>query len=171
MNVALMAPDRVSRVVTLDTVLDPREAWMSETWVQFRDFVVRIEDLPAGAMMRGTCIRALPDEVAAAYDAPYPTLESKAALKGLPLSVPRVQSDVEAAPYEEIYDALRRDRRPILIVWAHDDLILTLASGERLASRIGRQIDHVIPDAGHGLQEDQGPMVGSLIADWLISNP
>jgi hypothetical protein len=31
--------------------------------------------------------------------------------------------------------------------------------------RIGRKIDHLIPHAGHGLQEDQGPLVGGLIVD------
>jgi hypothetical protein len=37
--------------------------------------------------------------------------------------------------------------------------------------RIGRKIDHLIPHAGHGLQEDQGPLVGGLIVDWLSSGP
>jgi haloalkane dehalogenase len=59
----------------------------------------------------------------------------------------------------------------MLILWGQEDLILTVTSGERLASRIGRNIDHLIPHAGHGLQEDQGPLVGSLIADWLRSDP
>ena len=65
--------------------------------------------------------------------------------------------------------AVRSDPRPVLTLWGDRDLILTLASGERLASRIGRSIDHVISDAGHGLQEDQGPMIGELIAEWLQS--
>jgi len=55
----------------------------------------------------------------------------------------------------------------MLIIWARDDLILTLASGQRLAAQIGRGIDHVVPEAGHGIQEDQGPIVGGLIAEWL----
>jgi haloalkane dehalogenase len=167
--VALSVPDRVTRIVILDTVLDPREAWMSEMWVRFREFVESTEDFPAGEIMRGTCFHGLADEAIAAYDAPYPTVESKAALMGLPLSVPRIESDEQLAPWEDLCDALRQDRRPILVIWARDDLILTLASGERLASRIGRQIDHVIPEAGHGLQEDQGPLIGGLIADWLDS--
>jgi haloalkane dehalogenase len=167
--VALSAPDRVSRIVILDTVLDPREAWMSEMWVRFREFVESTEDFPAGEMMRATCFRGLADEAIAAYDAPFPTVESKAALTGLPLSVPRIQADEQFGPWEEIGDGLRRDPRPILIIWGRDDLILTLASGERLASRIGRKVDHVVPEAGHGLQEDQGPMLGGLIADWLDS--
>ena len=50
------------------------------------------------------------------------------------------------------------------MLWGECDLFIGLASGQRLASQIGRRIDHVIPEAGHGLQEDQGPMVGELIA-------
>jgi haloalkane dehalogenase len=169
--VALSSPDRIARLVVLDTVIDPREAWMSEMWVRFREFVENTEDFPAGEIMRATCVRGLADEVLAAYDAPFPTVESKAALTGLPLSVPRIEAEEQAAPWEDLCDGLGRDPRPMLILWGHDDLVLTVASGERLASRIGRKIDHVIPEAGHGLQEDQGPMIGDLIADWLVSGP
>jgi hypothetical protein len=55
------------------------------------------------------------------------------------------------------------------MLWGERDLILSVAVGQRLASRIGHRIDHVIPDAGHGLQEDQGPMVGEAdlgVAAW-----
>jgi haloalkane dehalogenase len=168
-TVALLAPDRVARLVILDTVIDPREAWMSEMWVRFREFVESTEDFPAGEIMRATCFRGLAEDAIAAYDVPFPTVESKAALTGLPLSVPRIETDEQAGPWEDLCDALRRDQRPFLILWGQDDLILTVASGERLASRIGRTVDHVIPEAGHGLQEDQGPMIGSLIVDWLDS--
>jgi haloalkane dehalogenase len=172
MSLALKHPDRVARIVTLDTVLDPRETWMSELWVRFREFVETTEDFPAGEIMQGTCFKGLDDRVIAAYDAPFPTTDSKAALTGLPLSVPRLDPD-EPVPqlYENLLDALRRDARPILFLWGRDDLILTVASGERLASRIGRRIDHLIPEAGHGLQEDQGPLIGGLITDWLASGP
>ena len=170
-TLALSHAERVTRIVSLDTAIDPREAWMSEVWVRFREFVEATEDFPTGQMMQTSCFTELPDEVIAAYDAPFPTAEAKAGLTGLPMSVPRVKpDDPTPAAYENIIEGLRSDARPILILWGHDDLILTVASGERLASRIGRKIDHVIPDAGHGLQEDQGPLVGGLIADWLKSN-
>jgi haloalkane dehalogenase len=171
-TLALAHPDRVARIVTLDTVLDPRETWMSEVWVRFREFVETTEDFPAGQIMQTSCFSELPDEVMAAYDAPFPTTESKAGLTGLPMSVPRVDPDgPPIAEYQDLSEGLRADPRPILILWGQDDLILTVASGERLASGIGRNLDHVIPDAGHGLQEDQGPVVGNLIADWLGSSP
>ena len=166
-SLALAHPDRVARLVILDTVLDPREAWASENWVRFREFVEAAEDFPVGELMRATCVHDLGDDIVAAYEAPYPTLESRAALRGLPMSVKRDLDAAAVAAVEHFQDSLRHDRRPILTIWGEDDAFLTLASGHRLAERIGRNLDHVIPDAGHGLQEDQGPMIGELIAEWL----
>jgi haloalkane dehalogenase len=160
LSLALARPDRVARIVTLDTVIDPREAWMSELWVRFRDFVETTEDFPAGEIIQATCSTELPPEVIAAYDAPFPTGQAKAALTGVPMSVPRIGPDQPAPVYEDLCAGLRQDQRPMLILWGQEDLILTVTSGERLASRIGRNIDHLIPHAGHGLQEDQGPLVG-----------
>ena len=169
LTLALAHPDRVARIVILDTAIDPREAWMNEAWVRFREFVERTEDLPVGEGMRGTCFQDPGDDVVAAYEAPFPNPESKAGVRGLPMSVPQLEDHRTTAAADGFYDALRRDSRPMLMFWAEDDLFLTLASGQRLASRIGRDIDHVIPDAGHALQEDQGPMIGELIAEWLLS--
>ena len=170
LTTAVANPDRIARIVILDTVIDPRETWLSDVWVEFREFVENTSDFPAGEIMRATCAGGLDEEVAAAYDAPFPTPESKAALTGLPMSVPRPESG-ELAGAEELCAALRADLRPMTLIWGREDVVLTLAIGERLASSIGRRIDHVVPDAGHGIQEDQGPVVGGLIADWLASGP
>jgi haloalkane dehalogenase len=169
LNLAVAHPDRIARIVILDTVIDPREAWISELWVSFREFVERTEDLSMGELMAGSCLHGLADDVLAAYDAPFPVPESKASVRGLPMSVPRSDDTKALAGVDAFLDALSCDSRPMLMLWGERDLILGLASGQRLAARIGRSIDHVIPDAGHGLQEDQGPMVGELIAGWLLS--
>ena len=63
--------------------------------------------------------------------------------------------------------ALRTDARPRLIIWADGDPVLPLETGRRFAAAIGSELDHVIADAGHFLQEDAGEQIGSLIADWL----
>jgi haloalkane dehalogenase len=171
LNIALMHADRVAGVVILDTALDPREPWTSETWVRFRDFLAQGGDLPVGEGMRATCLHDPGEDIIRAYDAPHPTPESKAAFRGLPMTVRRDPDAAELAAIDGLHDALRRDPRPMLTLWAEDDLFLTLASGQRLTARIGRTIDHVIADAGHGVQEDQGELVGALIADWLRSAP
>jgi haloalkane dehalogenase len=166
LTLALAHPGRIARIVVLDTAIDPREVWMNESWVRFREFIEQTEDLPTGELMRATCLHHPGDDVIAAYEAPFPVPESRAA-RGLMMSVPGKDDKSAAAAADAFYDALRRDQRPMLIVWAESDVFLTLASGQRLASRIGRRIDQVIPDAGHALQEDQGRIVGELIADWL----
>jgi haloalkane dehalogenase len=70
-----------------------------------------------------------------------------------------------------VLDAMRTDTRPKLVLWADSDPVLPLETGHRLAAALGTEVAHVIPDAGHFLQEDQGPSIGSLIADWLSSGP
>ena len=170
-SVALAQRDRVARFVILDTALDPREPWTSEAWVRFRDFLLEGGDLPVGEAMQATCVQELGEEVVRAYEAPYPAPESKAAFRGLPLTVRRDPDSAELAAVDGLHEALRADTRPMLVIWAEDDLFLTLASGQRLSARLGRTIDHVIADAGHGVQEDQGELVGRLITDWLGSRP
>ena len=39
LTLALAYPDRVVRIVILDTVIDPREVWMSDTWVRLREWI------------------------------------------------------------------------------------------------------------------------------------
>ena len=164
-RLALEHRERIARMVILDTALDPKEVWMNDSWVRFRELVERTEDLPIGQIMRLTCARELAEDVIAAYNAPFPEVAAQGGAHGLALSTART---LETPPEtHRLYDALRDDPLPVLMLWGELDAVLTLATGQRLASAIGRRIDHVIPDAGHGLQEDQGELVGSLIADWL----
>jgi pimeloyl-ACP methyl ester carboxylesterase len=68
-----------------------------------------------------------------------------------------------------VLDRLSGDRRPTLMLWADSDPVLPPATGERFAEAIGRPPPRTIPDASHFLQEDQGPLIGELIADWLTA--
>ena len=160
-------PGRVIRLVAMDTGIFNGHQQMSAGWLRFRDFVARNHDLPIARLIKGACHSEPPPDVVAAYEAPFPSRESTAAIRGMVGAV-AFPDDAEAvAASEAFYDRVRDDPRPMLILWAESDLFLTLASGQRLASRIGRQVDHVIPGAGHALQEDAGPEVGRLIAEWL----
>jgi haloalkane dehalogenase len=166
LTLALRRPDRIARVVILDTAVDPEEGWMNDTWVRLQEFIGNTEDLPIGELIRTTSLGNMPDDVVAAYEAPFPSPEAMAAYRGMYATIPRPGDEAKAAA-AAFYDRLRADERPMLILWADSDLFLTLASGQRLASRIGRRVDHVIERSGHALQEDQGPRVAELILDWL----
>ncbi len=169
LSLALMRPDRIARIVVLDTAIDPRETWMNETWVRLRSFIRDTEEMPVRELLRTIVLHQPAEEVVRAYEAPFPTPESSIALWGMMASVPPADDARGIAVADAFYDALRRDERPMLSLWGASDPFLTLASGQRLMSRIGRQLDHVVADAGHALQEDQGERVGGLIADWLRS--
>jgi haloalkane dehalogenase len=169
LRLAVEHPDRISRLVILDTGLFTGRQKMTEAWMAFRNFVERTEDLPVGFLVRGGCKRDPGDEVIAAYEAPYPSAESKAGARAFPLMLPTSPEMPGAAAGQRVLDALRGDQRPKLALWADSDPIIPLAVGERFAAALGAQIDHVIPEASHFLQEDAGPQIGGLIADWLNS--
>jgi haloalkane dehalogenase len=169
LRVAIQAPERVARMVVLDTGLFTGHQRMAEAWTMFRDFVARTEDLPVGFLVRGACKRDPGDDVVAAYDRPFPSAAAKAGARAFPLILPTTPDAAGAAAGQRTLDALRSDGRPKLILWADSDPVLPLDTGRRFAAALGAEVDHVIADAGHFLQEDAGPQIGALIADWLGS--
>jgi haloalkane dehalogenase len=170
LRLAAEHPDRFARIVIMDTGLFTGHQPMTDAWVAFRDFVERTEDLPVGMLVRGACKHDPGDEVIAAYEAPFPSADSKAGARAFPLILPTSPEMPGAAAGQRVLDTLREDQRPKLILWADSDPVIPPSVGERFAAALGTQIDHVIEDASHFLQEDQGPEIGRLIAEWLSSD-
>jgi haloalkane dehalogenase len=167
LRLAVEYPERFSRLVVLDTGLFTGHQKMADAWLAFRDFVARTEDLPIGMLVRGACRRDPGDEVIAAYEAPFPNAASKAGARAFPLMLPTSPDMPGAQAGAQVLEALRTDSRPKLVLWADSDPVLTLETGRRFAAALGTEVDHVIADASHFLQEDAGPLIGSTIADWL----
>jgi haloalkane dehalogenase len=162
-------PDRVSRLVAMDTGVFDGNQRMSDGWHLFREFVERTPDLPIGVLIRGGCKGPVSDEVLAAYEAPFPELRSKAGARAFPALIPFSPEAPGAAEGRAVMEALARDERPALVLWADSDPALPLEPVGRLVSQLFGGADGltVITDAGHYLQEDQGERVGMLIAEWL----
>jgi haloalkane dehalogenase len=167
LRVAVEAPGRVARIVVLDTGLFTGHQAMTGAWNAFRDFVARTDDLPVGFLVRGACRHDPGEDVIAAYDRPFPDARAKAGARAFPLILPTDPAAPGAATGQRTLDALARDTRPKLFLWADSDPVLPLETGRRFAAALGGEIDHVIADAGHFLQEDAGPQIGELIAGWL----
>ena len=169
LKLAVEHPERIDRMVILDTGLFTGHQRMTDAWTAFRNFVERTEDLPVGLLVRRACKQDPGDEVIAAYDAPYPNAASKAGARAFPLMLPLSPDAPGAEAGQRVLDALRTDQRPKLVLWADSDPVIPPETGARLADALGTRIDHLIADASHFLQEDQGPEIGRLIAEWLTA--
>jgi haloalkane dehalogenase len=167
LRLAVEHPDRIARIVVLDTGLFTGHQMMTDAWRTFRDFVERTEDLPIGFLVRRACKRDPGDEVIAAYDAPFPNQESKAGARAFPLMLPTSPDMPGAQAGQRVLDAMQADRRPKLVLWADSDPVIPLDVGRRFAQALGTEVEHVIADASHFLQEDAGAEIGRLIAGWL----
>jgi haloalkane dehalogenase len=169
LRLAVEQPERIARMAVMDTGLFTGHQRMSENWLRFRDFVARTDDVPISLLVRRACNTDPGDEVAAAYDAPFATPESKAGAKAFPLLIPLAPDEPGAEAGRRVLDELRVDARPKLVLWADGDPVLPLENGRAFAQALNTELHHVVADAGHFLQEDQGPLVGRLLADWLGS--
>jgi haloalkane dehalogenase len=167
LRLAVEHSERVDRLVAMDTGMITGRQRMSPMWHTFADFVRRTDDLPIGFLVRRGCHRDPGDEVAAAYDAPFPNAASKAGARAFPELILAGPDMPGAAAGQRTLDALREDTRPLLMLWGADDPVLPPAAGEAFARALGRPAPRLIGHAGHYLQEDQGEQVGAIVADWL----
>ncbi len=172
LRLAVEHPDLVDRLVILNTGVGAGRA-PSEEWLRFRELVRRVgTDLRPGRIVRISCVRELPDEVEAAYDAPFPTPESKAGVLAFPELVPTEPDHPSAAAMLAVRDQLARWEKPALVLFSDSDPIFSTRVAERLAELIpGALPAETVEGAGHFLQEDRGEEVAARILAFLRSRP
>jgi haloalkane dehalogenase len=157
--------DRVARLVILNTGLFTGR--VSKGFMAWREFAERTPDLPIGKIIQGATTTDLPDEVVAAYDAPYPNPESKAGAQRFPLLVPLSPEDAGAAEMTAVKDGLAGWDKPALVAFSDTDPVFPFPrAGERFTELLPTAGEQVrIEGAAHFLQEDRG----TEIADAMIS--
>jgi haloalkane dehalogenase len=168
LRLAVERPDRVSRLVVLNTGVGAGRA-PSEEWLRFRELVRRVgTDLVPGQLIRITCVTELADEVVEAYNAPFPTPESKAGVLAFPELVPTEPEHPSAPKMLEVRAALERWDRPALVLFSDSDPIFTPRAAERMASIIpGCGEAEIVAGAGHFLQEEKGEEIAERVVRFL----
>jgi haloalkane dehalogenase len=159
--------DRAGALAILNTGLFTGR--VSEGFMAWRDFAERNPDLPVGFVVQGATTTDLPDEVVAAYEAPFPTAESKAGAAEFPLLVPITDDAPGAAEMKGVLDALSRWDKPALVAFSDSDPVFPYPrSGQVFCDLIpgaGEQVR--VEGAAHFLQEDRGEQIGERIAALL----
>ena len=177
-------PDRFARVVVSNTGLPAAPVigswfgypffkaliwWLGDisiaelkTEISFPRWVAysyHIEDLPVGEVMR---FLGAEDEVVAAYEAPFPNQDYKAAVQVMPYLVPSQLGENERI-WREIYENWGK---PFLIAFTDSDPI-TRGGEQAFIDRIPGATSLTIKGAGHFVQEDAGPELAELIDDFI----
>ena len=162
---------RFTRVCAANTGLPDGTKRLPEAWWMFRDFVAKTPDLPIGFLVRSGCADGLPDDVAAAYDAPFPDQSYKAGPRAFPALIPQTLEDPATPDNQRAWEVLSRFDKPFLCAFSDQDPIT--GGGERML--IGKipgaagQPHTTIEGGGHFLQEDRGPQLAQVVVEWMRS--
>jgi haloalkane dehalogenase len=162
---AVQHADQVGRLVILNTGLFTGR--VSKGFMAWREFAERTPDLPIGVIIQGATTTDLPEEVVAAYEAPFPNAESKAGAQRFPLLVPLAEDEPGVPEMLETRDALAGWDKPALVAFSDTDPVFPFPkAGDRFTELIPTAGEQVrIEGAAHFLQEDRG----REIADAMLA--
>ena len=161
--------ERVARLVILNTGLFTGR--VSRGFLAWQDFARRNPDLPVGFVVGGATATELPEDVVSAYEAPFPTPDSKAGAAVFPLLVPTSEEHAGAGEMRAVSDALSRWEKPALVAFSDSDPVFPYPrAGEVFVDLIPGAGDQVkIEGAAHFLQEDRGERIAEHMLAFMRS--
>jgi haloalkane dehalogenase len=164
---AMENADRVGGLVILNTGIFTGR--VSKGFLAWREFAMKNPDMPVGFVIQGATTTELPDEVVAGYEAPFPTVESKAGAAEFPALVPIEEDGTGAKEMREVADALSRWDKPALVAFSDTDPVFPYPrAGERFVDWIPTVSEQVkVEGAAHFLQEDRGEQIAGEMLRFL----
>ena len=167
---AILHPDRVARLVVLNTGLSfPSEKWPTPAFLQWRDFAERTGlELPVGMVIQSATATEVAPEVIAGYEAPFPTPESRTGAAMFPLLVPIHPGDAGVEEMLETREALSKWSKPALVLFSDSDPIFSPRVAASMAGLIPTAGEpEFVAGASHFLQEDRGDEIARRIVRFL----
>jgi haloalkane dehalogenase len=166
LRVLSQIPERFAGVVAMNTDI-PGGAEPSEAFLKWRRYSQRVPSLDVAQLLRGAIgKRELTDAEAAAYVAPFPSVEYQTAALVFPRLVPIRRDDPGAFDNRVAIERLKKLDLPVLLLWSGGDPIT--APGEAHLRSIFRNAAPtiVIEGAGHFLPEEAGEELTEHILQW-----
>ena len=172
LRIATEQPDRFARIVAANTMLPTGDQPPGEAFLRWQKFSQTAPEFDVGRILQGATVTTLPDDVVAAYDAPFPDDTYKAAARQFPVLVPTSPDDPAAAANRRAWEVLEQWEKPFLTAFSDSDPIMR--GGDRIfQSRVPGtkgQPHTTITGAGHFLQEDKGEELARVVADFIAGS-
>lgn len=164
-------PDRFDRVVIANGGLPNGSGKITDAFLEWQNFAKTTEHFPIGAIVNGGCTTDLSREIVAAYNAPFPDDSFTAGPRIYPALVPLSGDDPAAPANRAAWDAMGSFDKPFLTAFSDADPI-TKGGYRTLQEHVPGahgQPHTTIEGGGHFLQEDRGPELARVVADFVAS--
>ena len=160
---------RFAMIVLANGGLPTGDQQMPKVFRLWRAFARFSPWFPIGRIVQSGTIAELPPEVVAAYDAPFPSRAYKAGARAFPMLVPTTPNDPASAANRAAWKVFASWQKPFLTAFSNRDPITR--GGDRLFQKkvpgALHQPHTTIMNAGHFLQEDQGPELAQVVIDFV----
>jgi haloalkane dehalogenase len=162
-------PQRFARVVTSNTMLPTGDHDPGEAFMKWQRFSQEVPVFPTGKIINGGTVTELPDEVLAAYDAPFPDESYKEGARQFPLLVPTTPDNPESQANRDAWKALMEFEKPWLCAFGDSDPITGAAAPiiQKLVPGCQGQPHTTLRGGGHFIQEDCGEELARVVLAWL----
>ncbi|MEJ2477562.1 MAG: haloalkane dehalogenase [Desulfobacterales bacterium] len=162
-------PDLFARVVVANTGLPTGDTPMPDAFLNWKKFSLEVPDFDAGAIVTMGCQKPVPQDIAAAYNAPFPDDTYKEGARIFPSLVPTEPNDPASAENHKAWEVLCRFDKPFLTAFSDGDPITR--GGEKIfKKRVPGAKDQphtTIKGGGHFLQEDCAEEFAEVIVDFI----
>jgi haloalkane dehalogenase len=162
-------PDVFARVVVANTGLPTGDIPMPDAFLNWRKFSLEVPDFDAGAIITMGCQKPVPQDIASAYNAPFPDDTYKEGARIFPSLVPIEPNDPASQANRKAWDVLSRFDKPFLTAFSDGDPITR--GGEKIfKKRVPGSKDQphtTIKGGGHFLQEDCAEEFAEVIVDFI----
>jgi haloalkane dehalogenase len=171
LRVATEMPERIARLVIMNTLLPTGDAPPTDGFLRWRDYAMRTPDLSAGLIVQRSAVdrSSVTADIVAAYDAPFPDVSYKAGAQMFPRLVPIELDDPGAREMRETREALSRWDKPALVMFSDSDPVTSVGAKffRELIPSADDEPEITIHGAGHFLQEEKGEEIAEQIASFI----